>query len=176
MTVNGVKSYHEKTYDEQTVVRAGVIMRARVGGFPDTWGLTQIPQTFWELTTLSWAVDYFLNVGDLIAASTPDSYWTPHLSWTTTHRSIEEIIKSKHVTSLGCGPPQPEGGYRRKTTVRILRQPGVMTGLVYKGMLSTKTQREECLDTLAVTRQKMSGLFNWLKPIPKATLDWRPRK
>lgn len=175
VTVNNIKCTHEKTYDEQTVVRAGCIMRARVGGYPDTWGLTQIPQTFWELTTLSWCCDYFFNVGDLIAACTPDTYWAPHLTWTTVHRSIEEIIRVKNVTSLGYGPPMPEGGYRRKTTKRILRQPGVLTGLVYKGMLKLSTQREECLDTLAVARQKVSGAIKSVMKAHPKPLDWRPR-
>lgn len=173
VTVNNITSYHEKTYDEETVVRAGVIMIAKISGYPDVWGLRQIPQTVWELTTLSWFVDYFLNVGDLIAATTPDSYWRPHLSWTTVHRSIEEVIRSKNVSSLGYGPPLPEGGYRRRTTKRILRTPGVMTGLVYKGMLKLSTQREECIDTLAVTRQKLSGILNSIPKVKK--LDWRPR-
>lgn len=176
LTSNNIKSWHDKTYDEQTTVRAGVIMQAKVGGYPDTWGLRSIPQTVWELTTLSWCVDYFLNIGDLIAACTPDTYWSPFVTWTTVHRSIEETIRSKNVTSLGYGPPMLDGGYRRKTTKRILRQPGVMTGLVYKGMLNMRTQKEECLDTLAVTRQKISGIIKSLSSPDLPKLDWRPRK
>lgn len=176
LKINNITCSHEKTYDEQTTVRAGVIMIAKIDGYPDTWGLRQIPQTVWELTTLSWFVDYFLNVGDLIAACTPDTYWAPHLSWTTIHRSIEETIRSKNVTSLGCGPPMMEGGYRRRTTKRILRLPGVMTGLVYKGMLKLQTQKEECIDSLAVTRQKITGIIKSVLPLEPKKLDWRPRR
>lgn len=175
-TSNSIRSWHEKTYDEETTVRAGVIMKAKIDGYPDTWGLRAIPQTVWELTTLSWCVDYFLNVGDMIAACTPDSYWSPFVSWTTVHRSIEETIKSKDVSSLGYGPPMPDGGYRRKTTKRIIRTPGVMTGLIYKGMLNPISQRDECLDTLAVTRQKISGIIKSISGPEHPKLDWRPRK
>lgn len=64
-------------------VSAGVLAAIRFSGFPDTWGLTKIPQTIWELTTLSFVIDWVFNVGDTIAAWTPDTLWTPLGSWTT---------------------------------------------------------------------------------------------
>lgn len=176
LRINNITNSSEKTYDEETSVSAGIICRARLGGYPDTWGLTQIPQTVWELTTLSWCVDYFFNTADLIAACTPDTYWTEWLSWTTVHRSIEETIKSKDVSSLGYGPSISEGGYRRKHTKRILRTQGALTGFVYKGMLDFENQQAECLDTLAVARQQMTKLIKAILPLEPPRCDWRPRK
>jgi hypothetical protein len=64
-------------------VSSGVLCEPRVNGRPDVLGITKIPETLWELTRLSFAIDWLFNVGDIIASWTPDTYWRTSGSWTT---------------------------------------------------------------------------------------------
>lgn len=141
-------------------VRAGCIAEARDGGFPDTFGLTKIPQTIWELTTLSWAVDYFFNIGDAIAAHIPDPYWKPLVTWTTVNRSYEAINLVRNATYGYYGPPV-SNGYRWFQTRRRLRQPGVAVGFQLDPDISLGPLKT--LDIVAVARQKLNATLNLLK-------------
>lgn len=174
--VNWLRARHEKSVSEEIQVSAGIIAEMKADGWPDTWGLTKIPQTIWELTTLSWCVDYFCNIGSLIAACTPDTYWRPLISWTTVHRVTEDIIRAKNITYADYGPSVPEGGHRRTVTKRITRRPGVSVGFALKPMLTWDNSSSEILDTLAVLRQKFSGICRQFIPIEKEYLDRRPRR
>lgn len=67
---------------------SGVLCEPYLYGKPDTFGVTQLPVVVYELTRLSWALDWFFNIGDTIAAWTPDTYWRPIGSWVTTKLSV----------------------------------------------------------------------------------------
>lgn len=69
---------------------AGVICEARLGATPDTLGLYKVPQAIWDLTTLSFVVDWIWNVSDTIAAWVPDAYWRPLGAWVTITRTYEQ--------------------------------------------------------------------------------------
>jgi hypothetical protein len=79
---------------ETTVVTVGVLCEHREQGWPDTYGLTKIPATLWEITPLSWAFDYFFNIGDNIAAMTPDPLWQVKQVWSvrTTKRKTKKTL------------------------------------------------------------------------------------
>lgn len=62
--------------------RAGVLCNVTVDG-AGVFGLTQIPETLWELVPFSFIVDWFCNVGDTIAAYTPDYGVEQLASWVT---------------------------------------------------------------------------------------------
>lgn len=91
VTTDTYETFYESAIDfnvrklvTQTVrASAGYLCTQKYGGLPDTWGLMTIPETLWELTPLSWAVDYFIDVGDFLAANTPDTFWDPKQSWVT---------------------------------------------------------------------------------------------
>lgn len=160
---NRLRGGHFKSYFEETLVSAGCVCDARVGGYPDTFGLSQVLETVWELTPLSWCVDYFLNIGKFIAAMRLDTYWVVRASWTTVKRDSEEIVKSENVTYINYGPPLIEAaGYRRMHRERITRTPGLYTGVVLLPALDTTSNRQEILDVVAVTRQKVSSLIGWV--------------
>lgn len=61
----------------------------------DIVGLHQIPQTVWELTPLSFVVDWFAGVGTVIGAWAPKVGVNQLASWVT--------VKQKYVTQNTCG-------------------------------------------------------------------------
>lgn len=61
----------------------------------DIVGLHQIPQTLWELTPLSFVVDWFAGVGTVVGAWTPKVGVNQLASWVT--------VKQKYVTQNTCG-------------------------------------------------------------------------
>lgn len=172
--VNRLYTGHFKSYYEETEVSAGVICEAKVGGYPDTFGLSQVLETAWELTPLSWLVDYFLNTGNFLAAMRGDTYWNVICSWTTVKRMSEEVVKAENASYLDYGPVTPDpGGYRRLVRERITRTPGLSIGLITLPTMDFESKGQEILDTLAVVRQKVGGL---LKKVCNLESDVNKRK
>jgi len=64
-------------------VSAGVLCNQRFNAVPDTWGLTKIPQAAWDLTKLSWMIDWVFDVSTYIASWVPDTFWHPLTNWAT---------------------------------------------------------------------------------------------
>jgi hypothetical protein len=117
-----------RTVYRVTNISAGVLCSQRYGGIPDTYGLTKFPSVLWELTRLSWAVDYFFNVGDVIASFTPDSLWSPLTSWVTQR---DRVTCENYITNVYVGPPLFTGGYinngrilKKYTKVQRFPSPG----------------------------------------------------
>lgn len=113
-----VKVDFTRTFYEKVNISAGVLCKQRYGGVPDTWGLTKIPGVIWELTRLSWAIDYFFNVADVIASFTPDTLWDPATSWITVRSRRTETTRvrsSEYFNDIDSGY-LGYGGYTRVTT------------------------------------------------------------
>ena len=83
--------------------RAGVLYSADIR---DTFGtnLSQLPVALWELTFLSFMVDWFVNIGDYIAAISPKPGVHYHGSWLVTRTETESI---RRWTSGGCTREYP---------------------------------------------------------------------
>lgn len=141
--------YGERTYDEKYIVRATTVCEQRYAGFPDTFGVWKIPQAIWELTKLSWAVDYFLNVGDAIAAFTPDTLWNPKGSCYVERSTIQQVNQVDRV-AMQSYVPFFTGGYSAKITESVKRTSGTSLGVVFR----PKMNWAKYLDMMAVTRQK----------------------
>lgn len=154
----------DKTYHEEYVVRAGVLAEQRLNGFPDTFGLTKIPQTIWELTKLSWAIDYFFNVGEYIAAWTPDTLWTVRSAWFTEISLVTRVNKLRSATYAAAYPPL-ENGSLTEVTKTVTRTPGTSLGITFR----PKMNWAKYIDILAVTRQHIS-------PIVKVCLGLRGKR
>lgn len=144
----------KRSYQKNVSVRSGTLAQQRAYiGFPDTWGLTKLPQTVWELTTLSWAVDYFFNVGELIAAYTPDTLWEPICSWTTVRSmctQVTELMRSYQVD--GSLSPDLKGGMKIYFTDTTERIPSSSIGLTFRPRMNWA----KYTDMVAVTRQQLS--------------------
>lgn len=150
--MNGGTYQFIRTYTETINVKAGVLCQVRYSGFPDTFGLTKLPQTIWELTTLSWAVDYFFNVGELIAAMTPDTYWEPLQSWTTMKSlTVNKVAySSRSVPTLTAD--YVRGGFKVRVTQEKTRTPGVSVGFNF----SPRLNLAKYIDLTCVGRQQFS--------------------
>lgn len=146
-----------RTYEERITARAGILCEQRYGGVPDTYGLCKFPQTVWELTTLSWAVDYFFNVGEVVAAYVPDSLWLPLASWCTTHSYVSCVNEVVTANYAGAVPPLT-GGYGRKEVVTVSRVPIASVGFALRPRMNVA----KYLDVLAVTRQHIVPLVRTL--------------
>lgn len=142
--------YGKRTYDEKYIVRATTVCEQRYAGFPDTFGIWKIPQAIWELTKLSWAIDYFFNVGDVIAAYTPDTLWVPKGSCYVERSTIQQVNQVDKVVMQGY-VPHFTGGYSARITESVKRTPGTSLGVV----LRPKMNWAKYLDMMAVTRQKV---------------------
>lgn len=82
---------YDKGFDEARVV-AGLLVSwdSPFKDFSDTAGMNRILETAWELVPYSFVVDWFLNVGDYIAARSNRSFEVEG-SWVTVHRRQERI-------------------------------------------------------------------------------------
>lgn len=72
-------------------ISSGVLCQQRPYGIPDTFGLTLIPEAMWDLTRLSFVLDWFFNIADTIAAWTPDTLYEAMGHWTTTKLSYTDV-------------------------------------------------------------------------------------
>lgn len=153
-TSNSRSVLGNKTYSEEYNVRAGVLCERRINGFPDTFGLTKIPQAIWELTKLSWAVDYFFNTADLIAAYTPDTLWKPLAAWYTERSKIEQVNTVITANYGGAFPPI-DNGWRSWITESVKRSPGTSLGLIYRPRMNWA----KYIDMVAVTRQHVGPII-----------------
>lgn len=156
-----------RSYTNSVTVRAGTICQQRTFGFPDTFGLTKIPQAIWELTKLSWAVDYFFNVGNAIAAYVPDTLWEPLASWYVVQQDISKTIKMVNSYQKdGTFYPAYSGGLSTVTERKVERVPWAYLGIAYFPKLNVS----KYLDLVAIARQHFSKSLNFLKrQLPRKT-------
>lgn len=69
-------------------IKGGVLAEAKVNAYPDIFGFTKLPQAIWDLTRLSFVVDWVFNVADTIAMWVPDPYWERRLGWVTAYHAL----------------------------------------------------------------------------------------
>lgn len=149
-----------RSYTNLVTVRAGTICQQRTFGFPDTYGLTKLPQAIWELTKLSWAVDYFFNVGNAIAAYVPDTLWEPLASWYVVQQEISQTIKMVNSYQKdGSFYPAFSGGLSIRTEKKVERHPCAYLGIAYFPKLNVS----KYLDLVAVARQHFNKSLKFLK-------------
>jgi hypothetical protein len=94
-------SYISKTVES----RAGVLYHYELDGLEDlrVYGFDQPIESLWELVPFSFIIDWFFNIGNTIAAWTPNSGITPLASWAKTTTTI---VKSCTITGLEITPNQ----------------------------------------------------------------------
>lgn len=150
----------KRTYSNTVIVRAGTMAQQRAFGFPDTYGLTKLPQAIWELTTLSWAVDYFFNIGDAIAAYVPDTLWEPLCSWYKVEQHITQTIElERSYQADGTFTPDIRGGFRIKNEIKKERHPCAYLGISF----FPKMNFAKYIDILGVTRQRFDASLKFFQ-------------
>lgn len=140
--------FFKRGVTEITVIRSGVLTSRIAGGFKDTYGLTKMPKVLWEITPLSWAVDYFFNTAALIGSSFPDTLWTPRGHWLTVLRRTQYWKTFMDSTRPNYGTALAGGSYTRTITnfERII-QPEM--GLTF----APKITWEKIIDTSIIAQQ-----------------------
>lgn len=79
----------KRTIDLEYSAYAGVLCDVAVSEI-SVWGIDQIAETMWELTPWSFVIDWFANVGDWIAAHTPNAGVRQRASWVTIRKSLKK--------------------------------------------------------------------------------------
>lgn len=86
VTVGRVTDYYLPVFtlarrcDVETEIRAGVLCEVDYDSL-DPWGLQSAAESMWDLMPYSFIVDWFFNVGDTLAAWTPNAGLSPRASW-----------------------------------------------------------------------------------------------
>lgn len=149
--------YHTTAFHAESLlsggISAGLLAVQRYAGFPDVYGLTKIPSAIYDLTRLSFAVNWFFNIAELIAAWTPDTLWDPKMSWSsevTTHS--QRVIMtgfvctdSKHLT---CNK---SGGVLHVLTDHYHRKPAASRGIT--PTFRVNFDKEKYVDAVALLKQ-----------------------
>lgn len=148
ITKNSRKFTFLRGINETVIIRSGVLTSRIRCGFKDTFGLTKMPKVLWEITPLSWAVDYFFNTAAFIGASFPDTLWTPRGHWLTVLRRTQYWKQYVDSTRAGYGTDLIRGSYEKIATEfdRIIK-PNM--GLVFAPKLSW----EKLIDTSILGQQ-----------------------
>lgn len=84
---------YERTASVNYTARAGVLSRVDQIGMTHLFGIHKIPSAIYDLATLSFVLDWFFNVGDLIAAHTPEGNLTTLSAWLTETTSAIQTMK-----------------------------------------------------------------------------------
>lgn len=86
---------YETEFSRESIYRAGVLysIDALSTGWTEILGLDQPLESLWELTKLSFAIDWFLNVGDIISAHTTSGDLTPLASWIVEEHTFKYEIR-----------------------------------------------------------------------------------
>jgi hypothetical protein len=83
----------EANASHEVDVRAGVLTQLKTLSKLPVWGLTTPIEAAYELTTFSFIIDWFFNVGDTIAAWTPNYGLHPLSSWYVVTETTEQRVE-----------------------------------------------------------------------------------
>lgn len=124
-SIGGIFTCVTERYASQAQsVRAGVLYQ-HVAGMPEKFGIhfNQLVPTLWEILPGSFVSDWFVNVGDYLAAVTPRAGITVLSSWTTTkvvhtQRSVMSSTPNSVSNVSQTGGPGIYGNTERIVTIR----------------------------------------------------------
>lgn len=92
-----------RTVSVKVEARAGVLSDFETSA-PSVWGLDQVIESAWEIVPFSFIVDWFLNVGDTIAAHTPNAGVRELASWDSV---IVTVVQQNSLSSVSFVNPAP---------------------------------------------------------------------
>lgn len=118
------------TTTREVSARSGVLAKVEAVRGVTALGLDQPFDALWELTTMSFVIDWFFNIGETIASWTPKLGITALASWVTV---LDTVVQSKvidHVVDTYPTSPPPyervlalSGGLTCTTTMTKTRMP-----------------------------------------------------
>lgn len=91
----GTKQRLKRTRVEEVDVRAGCLYSPTSNTYSKVFGirLSDVPSSLWEATTLSFLVDYYLNIGNVIKALEPRIGITYLGNWLTVRQTVTDRIE-----------------------------------------------------------------------------------
>lgn len=84
-------------WERDVVVRAGVLTELETLNALNIWGMTQPVESLWELVPFSFIIDWFINVGSVISAWTPNYGLQALASWYTVETREYQYLAEKHI-------------------------------------------------------------------------------
>lgn len=111
-------------------VRCGLLCDVAPASWLNTWGFDGVAETCWELIPFSFIVDWFFNIGDLIASWTPEAGLAMLASWYVVEDTTYQYTKitgSSFVPAAGQNYVNPtytmSNCWKSVTTVNKYRVP-----------------------------------------------------
>jgi len=91
----GTKQRLKRTRVEEVDVRAGCLYSPTSNTYSKVLGLrlSDVPSSLWEATTLSFLVDYYLNIGNFIRALEPRTGITYLANWIVVRQTVTDRIE-----------------------------------------------------------------------------------
>lgn len=99
---HGVSEYMLLDWNKSCVytvsAKAGILCDVEITN-AYVFGLSQVMESAWELVPFSFIVDWFANVGELVAAHTPDAGVIQRASWVTVRETLHKTASSVNARS-----------------------------------------------------------------------------
>jgi len=153
-----------ETVQRTSNYRAGVLYTYDLSkaGWANTLGLDKPIESLWELTKLSFMLDWFFNLGDVISSFTPSAQLSPLTSWITEeHTFTTECVYSDYQVEDGIewthlGVTTENAGYER--LVRKIKRRTISPSRSPFPHISINLDWAKCLDLAAIARTIYRGL------------------
>ncbi|DAD51067.1 TPA_asm: maturation protein [ssRNA phage SRR7976299_14] len=154
----------KRTRVEEVDVRAGCLYSPTSNSYSKEFGvrLSDVPSSLWEMTTLSFLVDYYLNIGNVIKALEPRIGITYLGNWLTVRQTVTDRIEV--IDTIYGGPThvitRPGTEWAARVVVSTQRIP-LSNPYSYVGFarnsLSDNLQRNVAIAALISQRVKAIG-------------------
>lgn len=155
------------SYLHKVIVRAGVLYDWDLDfqGTGSILGLraSDVPAALWELTTLSFVLDWFVNIGDYISAITPVAGVTRLAEWYTVTEELSALRTASNPTltpaalSGGWALAYASGGTDYETIVRSHRECVLPVGLTLKPFALARVSSDaRLIDSIILAKQLLS--------------------
>lgn len=151
--VDGSRTYTvERSVKVDANIRAGVLSQVEVSAL-NVWGLDQPLETLWEVIPFSFIIDWFINIGDTIAAWTPNYGVKELASWVTVEKTVtylNKVVSSKNTAAWSYSDSYDITG--QKSLIRITKDRTVNPSLSYYPRSKVRLDALKLLDLTAISR------------------------
>ena len=114
----------ERKYDWTFEARAGVLFEVERAGLLELWGFTQPTEAVFDLITLSFVLNWIINISDLISAWTPESGLKTLASWVKTDEVLTQVTEGGDLTILNNDLdvyPRLTGTFTAGTQIKVTK-------------------------------------------------------
>lgn len=157
---SGISYTANYTYERTVVIRCGILYENMAAATnADIWGMRpkDIPLALWQVSSLSFVVDWFVNVGDFVSAITPSAGTRTLSMWTTTitTEKLTRRVSGYNFNVAGWSTSRDGSGTDSIEKVTVIRDPSNFApSLAFRNLdeLSNDASRLTSLIALFTTR------------------------